>query len=404
MRRIRRVYVEDSNTPIYRRIAYALGAEFGRCGIEVALVNPEAFDTKTYLELLKGGRSAVYVANAGSNLIQQRVPGQDNYFFERFAGRVVFLHQDTLLGGLGVLEGVAKLTAWIRMAERSIHLCIEPSCITALQQLGIAHVHWVPHASETPLTNPQTSEFHCDASFVGHVMPSRHRARHHAPRLQQFIDACLTLRRLDFSQSLHERVKAHVDGALEGIGTPVDRTLLGISQQEWVRTQISLQTMTERGWLLESAALPSLDIFGGDPAYLHGVARREALQVAGVRTHDPVYEPRDIQRVFRGSRVNINYSSLQFDHAVVNRFHDITMAGGLCLTDARSGLAELTDRHEEVSFRNVDELRDKVAYFSKPANMKKRVLLIKLLQADVQNRSGYPLLVRKAMEALAALP
>lgn len=395
-----KVVVENSRTPIYNRIAIALGREFAAQGAQVSIINAPDLSNQDYADFLATVGDAVYVTNASSNLINQCPVGREEFFFERFQGRLVFLHQDTLLGGLGVLEGVAKLMAWVRTAHRSVHLCIEPSCITALQQLGIAHAHWVPHASETPVANPQTSDFAFDASFVGHVMPSRHQARHHVPRLQQFIDACLDLRRHDFSQPLHDKVQAYVDEAHAGMGTPVDRTLLGISQQEWVRTQISLQTMTERGWLLENAALPKLDIFGGDPAYLHGVVRREALQVAGVRTHAPVYDPVEIQRVFRSSRVNINYSSLQFDHAVVNRFHDITMAGGLCLTDARSGLAELTDRHEDISFRNVDELRDKVAYFSKPANMKKRVLLIKQIQADVINRSGYSILVDRVMNAL----
>lgn len=146
-----------------------------------------------------------------------------------------------------------------------------------------------------------------------------------------------------------------------------------------------------------------MTIFGGDPAYLHSVARDLQIDRPGVNYHPAVYEPNEVQRIFRQSKININVSSMQFDYAVVNRFHDVIMSGGLCLTDARSGLADLTSSHEDVSFRTLDELRDRAEYFSRPENAQQRALLIKSIQKDIANNSGYPLLAKTIISTLQEL-
>ncbi len=402
----RTVYIELSNTPIYRRIAHALGAELARHGLEVLAVKPEGFHSDSFRQFLAqcDGAASAYISTASGNAVQARQPGTASHYFESFPGKLVFLHQDTILGGLGLLDAVAKLQAWQRVAARAAHLCIEAGNIADLASVGIDHARLVPHASEFAPVAPLLDGFAHEAAFVGHAVPSRAYGTGAAPpRLRQWLDGAVQARREDFGCALAPHVQAYVDQAQADLGTPADQAVLRLAQSQWLRNEITGQTLPLRGWVFEHGGIPALDVFGGDPAYLHGVDRQLQVERPGLRYHPAVYEPAQLQRVFHGSRVNINISSLQFDHAVVNRFHDVTLSGGLCLTDARDGLAELTSAHAELSFRTLDELRDKALHFAQPGHARQRALLVQAVQQDVLRNSGYPRVVQAITQSLAAL-
>ena len=400
----RTVYIEESRTPIYRRIAHALGAELTRCGLEVLLVKPDGFNSLSFEQFLLNQGDAAYVSNASSNIIQSKQPGKDEYFFENFPGKLIFLHQDAILGGINLLSGISKLQAWQRVAQRSAHLCIEADNVVDLASVGIHHAKVVPHASEVPATEPSLDGFEYGASFVGHAVPSMYYApTSHSQRFRQLMDDLVQARRRDFAAPLEPSVKAYADQALDGLGDENDQAILRVAQAQWLRNQITGQSMPLRGWVFEQCGIAPLDIFGGDPAYLHGVARNLQVERPGVSYHPAAYEAADVQRVFNKSKVSINVSSLQFDHAVVNRFHDVIMSGGLCLTDARSGLSDLTSAHADLSYRTLDDLRDRTEYFSRPENARARAALIKQVQQDVARNSGYPVLAQFILKSLKEL-
>lgn len=395
------IYIEESRTPIYRRIAYALGSQLARSGMDVLIVKPEGFNSSTFLQFVTQQGAAAYISNAGSNIIQSKLPGKDEYFFERFPGKLIFLHQDTILGGISLLSAIAKLQAWIRVAERSAHLCIEPDNVADLAAVGITHVKLVSHATEINPTEPCVTDFQYGTIFVGHAVPSFYSPlKEHSHSIQSLIDELIKNRRLDFSSPIQGQIKGYAEKTLDGIGESDEQRIIKIALSEWLRNEITGRTMPLRGWVFENCDIQPLTIFGGDPAYLHGVTRNLEVHRSGVNYEPPLYETEKVQRVFNKSKSNINISSLQFDHAVVNRFHDVVMSGGLCLTDARSGLAELTSAHEEVSFRTLDELRDRADYFSRQENARERSLLIKKIQADIAGNSGYPLLAQSIIAAI----
>lgn len=404
------IYLEESPTPIYSRIVKALGRELARRGHEVLLVKPAGFNAATFPTFLRGqGADAVYVSTAGSNAFQQRGEGCAGHFFEDFPGRIVFVHQDALLGGLAFEAALAKLQAWRRVAARSWHLCIEPDSVAALQACGIAQAGWVPHASEFAPTEPlPVPECRHTASFVGHVLPWGFQPRAANPSLEHLIDGLLLLRSADLTTSLHDRLQPWVDRQFSALGEPQETVLSRQAYIHWLRHQFNLRSMAFRGRTLEEAAAAGiaeagdLTVYGGDPAYLHRVDRQATLGAA-IRHQPPVYEEAAVQAIFRGTACSINITSLQFDHAVVNRFHDVFLAGGLCLTDARPGLAELTREHAEISFRNAAELADRVRHFSHPSRSMQRRRLIEAVQQELLQRSGYPLLAEAIDRALAAL-
>ncbi|WP_367849717.1 hypothetical protein [Rhodoferax sp. WC2427] len=399
----RTVYIEESHTPIYRRIAHALGAELQRLGFNVMIIKPDGFNSDSFADFLKGQNGAVYVSNASSQVIQSRQPGSGTFFFEHFPGQLIFLHQDAILGGMSLLDGVAKLHAWLRVAERSAHLCIEADNVADLHAVGIANVQLVSHASDTYPVPPELYGFDFGTSFVGHVVPSGlYPPDGSSPRFLKLVDDVIAARRADFASPLEPLVKAYADQAIDGIGHASDQTLLRVAQAQWLRNEITGQTLPFRGWVFEECGIAPLEIFGGDPAYLHKVNRSLQVVRHGVSYHPAVYDPAALQRVFHRRRVNINISSLQFDHAVVNRVHDVFMAGGLCLTDAREGLAALTSAHAEISFRTLAELADRTSYFSNPAHAHERAALIEHVQRDILANSGYGLLGQTIAKAIDA--
>jgi len=399
---MRTIFIEESPTPIYRRIAQALGAELVRNGLQVLLIKPQGFDTSSFHEFVSKQSGAVYISNSVNNAIQHKVPGQERYFFEQFPGKVIFLHQDAILGGADLLTGISKLQAWQRVAPRTAHLCIEPDNVVDLHRLGIP-AKVVPHATEILATEPSLTDFEYEASFVGHVVPSIRMPTFSDQRVQSLVDGAVKGRQADLSFLIEPLVRTCSDAALVGLGTAADQAILKVAAAQWLRSQISSQGMPFRGWLFENCDVGSLTIFGGDPAYLHRIERNLTIDRPGISYRPAAYELKDIRRIYNKSKININLSSMQFDHAVVNRFHDVIMSGGLCLTDARSGLAELTSAHEEVSYTTLQQLHDRAVHFSKPENAPQRARLIKRIQQDIAQNSGYALLVKAILTTLDGL-
>jgi hypothetical protein len=398
------IYIEESGTPIYTRIASALGAELASHGQEVLWVKPKGFNQQSYLQFLQMRKpDSVYVSNAGSNAIQGQIAQGPSHFFEHFPGKLIFLHQDAVLSGLSCMAGLSRLQAWQRVDARAYHLCIEPDSVQALLGAGITHASWVPHATEIPATVPEQGAFEHQASFVGHVVPSNLRQSAGSAPVDALMNELFFERQQDMGVALQPAVAACSAQALSYFGSPAEVHTLRVAHTQWLRTQTMHQSLQFRGWVFENAGLPDVKIFGGDPAYLHGVDRSLRVQAEGVSYEPAMYELDALRGIFRNSAVNVNVSSLQFDHAVVNRFHDVTMAGGLCLTDYRDGIADLTRHHAQVSFRTLAELHDKVRYFSDPAHRRERALLIEDMQRELAERSGYPYLSREILSAVQVL-
>jgi hypothetical protein len=398
------VFLEESRTAIYDRIARAIGREFVRRGMAVMMIKPWGFNSVSFRQFLREQGAGIYVSMTGANIMQSRSVDHAEHFFETFPGRVIFVHQDAILGGLTFDAALARLQAYQRVAHRSWHLCIEPDTITALKAVGIDNASLVPHASEfEPLPALERADCTYGASFVGHALPFEYQPRLASRALEHMIDAALRLRMDNLAAPAQPLLCDYADRVMEHFG-PADETgLTRWAYVHWLRSQFTARTMPFRGWVLEQAQLPDLTVVGGDPAYLHRVDRCLTLKGAGIRHLPPIYEVPAVRDVFRHSACSINITSLQFDHAVVNRFHDVFLAGGLCLTDARSGVAELTSEHAELTFRTVDELRERVHHFSAPRNSRQRALLIAAVQRDVQARSGYVGLADQVQTALDAL-
>jgi hypothetical protein len=396
-------YLEDSGTPIFARIAKALGTQLAAAGLNALLIKPSGFDQASYLAYLRSlGADTVYISNAQRNIIQHRLPGKPTHYFEHFAGRLVFLHQDSILSSHEFAAGLSLFQAWQRIAGRSLHLCIEPSSVQTLQAAGISNVHLVPHASEIVPAVPPGEGFAQALSFVGHVLPSEYHQSSGSASVDALVQRLFERRQADFSASLQAELERFTASALEGLASEAENTVFRQVYAMWLRRELKLQSMRFRGWVFEAAELESVDIVGGDPGYIVGVDRSLRIEREHLRYRAPEYELTALNRIYSSSLVSLNITSLQFDHAVVNRFHDVFLAGGLCLTDRREGLAGLTGHHAELSFASLPEMEERVRYWSRPDKRRERALLIAAVQQEIVAKSGYPRLVQEIRRFLAA--
>ena len=197
------------------------------------------------------------------------------------------------------------------------------------------------------------------------------------------------MRQQDPSTNLDQLIDQQAHALVGETAASGDAAVYRIATKRWLRSLVHEHSLAARGWFIEQARLPSVTIFGGDPAYLHGMQRKLTLGLGNVEHRDAVFDTQAVQDVFRDSCINLNFTSLQFDTAVVNRVFDVFMAGGLCLTDYRDGLATLTNSHAEFSWKTLSELRERVAYWSDPARARERALLIRKVQADLGEHGGY---------------
>lgn len=88
---------------------------------------------------------------------------------------------------------------------------------------------------------------------------------------------------------------------------------------------------------------------------------------------------RELPRVFAETRVNVCLSNTLIDSGVPSKFVDCVASGGFALVDDKSDLRRLFGPEiDQVTFRNIEELREKVAYFlARPAERRELVSMLR---------------------------
>jgi len=388
------VLIEESYTPIYQRIVAAIASALKKRGVGVRTISCETLRSPEYAKLLRASAGAIYLSTNDQNMIQQRKDATGQRLWDDFDGKLVFLHHDSMFSEVSELvDTLERLRGLQKLGGRAAHLCLEPSNLPLLRALGLHNVRAVPHATEIPATAASEGAPSEDLSFVGHVLPSRLPAEDDG-WVDTTVADIVQARLKDFSAALLPRI------ALACLPAAESELSIKVAYQQWMTCVVNRSSTAFRGKVLETAMLPSLVVHGGDPGYLHGMTGGRQLPVLGVTYKPPVYGLDALRAVYRKSAVSLNISSPQFDYAVPNRFHDVFMAGGFCLTDRRSGLPDLTRYHDEVSYSTVSELREKAAFYARPDKLGTRARLIAAVQADIAANSGYDLLVDHILEAV----
>jgi spore maturation protein CgeB len=142
-----------------------------------------------------------------------------------------------------------------------------------------------------------------------------------------------------------------------------------------------------RGELFKRLKNIEMDIFGGDPSYLHGTSSNKIIENEYIKYHPPSADYLETQYIYANSKINLNVTSLQFDDAVVNRVIDVGAVGGFILTDWKPDLQNITSVSNEISYQTIDELNYKINYYL--AHEEERIKIADKLHQDIINKCTY---------------
>jgi spore maturation protein CgeB len=346
------------------------------------------------VNFLSSGSIDFCVLTNGAGMLSSCSTDAKQFLFEFFSGQIIFIHHDnlfTMYNDIRLIE--AKVRAFLRVNNRSAHFCIEAHNVKDLKLLGIRKTYSFLHASEF-LSHPEPPDsYKSDVSFVGHVLPNKYQPVGDK-EIRGLLQSCFNERIEKMDSKIEAKAIAFANFRAEIASEPFKHFLY----KYWFISAIHMSSQFFRGEIISRMADFNIDIIGGDPAYLHGVKEKSLLKKEGVKYFPPMNNYTDAASVYRNSRINLNITSLQFDQAVINRIIDVGASGGFILTDSKVDLRKLTTVADEISYRSVDELNNKIEYFL--SNNKERLNVAEQLNIDISRKCTYQKAVQNILSKI----
>lgn len=223
----------------------------------------------------------------------------------------------------------------------------ERKILPQLRALGIQDVHYLPLGTDATVFRPRGVQVDHALCFVGDSMEDsqkRWNARV-APQHRKLVEK--------IAQSLGENRSVNwVPMLQEANIEPADAEAADVLAASTWRA-----TGRYRTSLLAHFNEPKLVIFG-DSGWQHLVPQAS--------WKGPVNYGEPLSRVYEGSRINLNATSLQMQTAVNQRVFDVPAAGGFLITDAQEDVFEhFAPDTEVVTYACAEELVEKVDYYSR---------------------------------------
>jgi len=392
-----KIIIEGSRTPIYRRIINGLAHSFGKKHGQTITIEPDTESPLEFVRRVNELKPDLVIISNLFGLLSTYNPDNQKYIYELLTSCIVFLHYDNLLGPVNDWDEIERrLNTWVGISDRSSHFCIENNNSSDLQELSIRNSHKLYHATEFERIDNK-GKYRYDVSFVGHLLPES-----------------IFLNSIDPDNLLVERVLAayqkrreHLDYRIEedavsfaDLSVPSRRPIIDwLTAKQIYRARINGTSLYLRGNIISSIADNfDVDVIGGDPSYLNNKTGTRQLEHARVNIHTPNKNHKDTDRIYAESRININITSIQFDSAIVNRVLDVGAAGGFLLTDWKDGLREITPVYELISYRTIDELKNKIDYYL--THDAERLEIAAQLHHDVKQKRTYDLATRSILDAV----
>lgn len=287
--------------------------------------------------------------------------------FDQAGGLSSFLKQSRLPGAtwfVGNPEMILracpdKPSEWLAVFAQ------DKDSLTGLTAMGFPWVSHLPLASDTQLFRPfrhaPTGRFGClEAAFVGSTWNrrvSRQLADYeHQTAVLAYIEAAAQ----SFQWSPHYQAQTDLAEVMPGFTTLPLREQLQLSAAVvWLASQ---QDRLERVSALSQAGLRVY----GDPAW--------AEYLPDPRVYGgPLDYHRDLPAFYQCAAVNLNFTGLHLKNGLNQRVFDAPAAGAFVLTDYKEALYELFAPDEVVTFRTLEEAREKLAYYLKYPETRRRV-------------------------------
>ncbi len=255
--------------------------------------------------------------------------------------------------------------------------------VQPLRDCGFSHVHYLPSASAVdPHTDYTYSEFEALQNatvFIGSTFNKSKAERFHPdypPLVKQLSQ------KIDFTTLQHNLI----DQSYQLQGNAFEDTAKFYSYAGYM---ICEATEKYRRFWLENVKAQNFHVFG-DKDW-------EKANIKG-KVHQPVHNITVAPRIQKMALINLCLSSQQLGNAVSLRAYEVPASGGFLLTDWKADLERLFAPDEIVTFRSVDEMNDKIAYYEK--NPDKRLPIIRKARERVAKTHLVLHRVQKMLEIL----
>lgn len=385
--------LERSGNKIYDRIILELIEGLNASGHHCVVVQSTHIKSVAELYNLYARCDWVVVTN-NSCLMSQKIGGA--FLFEQIPARVIFLHHDSLSHiSNEYSEILAKIEALIRIKDRSIHFTIEKGDQIALSGLGVT-CYPISHMNTLgkPYLEARSQCGTGGVSFIGHALPPVDGILSFGQNDHQYF-ASYQARRANFEHSLRDDFARTLPSADK------DLDAAALSSRIQYLQLSNYYTLFLRGGVLQELKDCHVDLYGGDPAWMHGVDGSRAFSAVHITNRKPVFDGNEVANIFHASAINLNITSLQFDTAMINRVIDCVVSGGFILTDRKSQLFELTSCADDIGYSTVDELNSKIDFYLDPANSEKKREIVAQMSDEFAKKCSVAQTVERILEKVS---
>lgn len=378
--------MERPLTPIYERISRAFKEALEELGHQVTYFDRSEFTSyqeafRHFFQEIAPQVIDYCIVTGNSTFFYSYFEDAECYLFELIKTPLIFIHHDDISHNLiWKRDFVSTFQSWQRVKDRSLHFCLESTNVSDLKLMRFEQVYSIVHGSEFKYIKPP-QEYSYTLSFVGHVLPELGEEFKSLPHSHLFqdnfwnrlakLDKKLKPSAVSFSQEMQN----------------IDDDSNFFEQKFFYITAMNLVSPCFRGELFKRLKNIEMDIFGGDPGYLHGASSNKIIENEYIKYHPPSTDYLETQYIYANSKINLNVTSLQFDEAVVNRVIDVAAVGGFILTDWKPDLQNITSVYNEISYRTIDELNYKINYYL--SHEEERIKIAETLHQDIIKKCTY---------------
>jgi spore maturation protein CgeB len=403
--------IERSPTPIYQRITRGFKDALETLGHKVLYFDPTQYQSdeearKILFNSFETNEIDYCFLFSNSVILKSYIREIKQFVFEVIPSNLIFVYHDR--SGCSFLVGQGGFKAYYQAVEnvkdRSWHFCLECNDVIDLRLMGFERVYPIFHASEFGSDYAKDEkDYEYNISFVGHVLPS----------FAEIYKSTKEILKAPFfhrvAAEFWNRLVKH-DRKTENYARDLASQIVGstsslkfFEKKFYYVYVLGILTPFFRGELIQRINDEfEVDIVGGDPGYISGLAQNRNIEKNGVKYHPPTKDYAESQYIYENSKINLNITSLQFDEAVVNRVIDVGAAGGFILTDWKNDLKQVTSVHEEISYRTIEELNYKIDYYL--THETERQEIAEQLHQDVMSNYRYENVVRDMISKLNQMP
>jgi spore maturation protein CgeB len=237
--------------------------------------------------------------------------------------------------------------------------------LQALKEMGFPRVTYLPLAADTrlfrPYRHPPVGQFGCHgAAFVGSTWTTRLNQQLARYAGQPATLAYLEAAAQSFQWSAHYLARTDLAEVFPGFADlPVNEQVDLEAATLWLASQ------HDRISRVGALAPAGLKVFG-DAAW--GDFLPDPGAYGG-----PLKYHRELPAFYQCVAVNVNLTSLQMKNGLNQRVFDVPAAGAFLLTDYKEALWEFFPPEEVVTFRTLEEAKDKLAYYQKYPGIRQQI-------------------------------